>query len=844
MGRRRNNKDDDDLGLGAASPAANESADESPAPVVSKSAAKKDKRNKKKAAQVQDDSDDDKFDLKPETPEEEEESEEEIKPAPKKKGKAAKKAAPPPPKNAFDMLEDDDVEEEEEEEEEANPVSKSKKASKVSKNSKKSKSKKAVESEDEEEEEEDEEDEPVQKARSAFDALDIEDEDEDEEEEEKEEEKPKKSKSKKSSSKKSMKSADDEDDEEESGEKKPKKEKKDRKERRKEKLAKKMKTAMGPGSDEEKEPEVKNEVFLNSKAAYGYASGSNIGPEGQNPADAIAITGNLLSPPNSRDVQIEKLTLQAFGKTLIKESNFSLINGRRYGVIAPNGSGKSTLMHAIACGLLPVPPALDFYLLDREFGPTDLTSIEAVLDINERERKHLEEEMDDLLDDPDKNAVRLDWIQTRLTELEIDGSDRQAKAILTGLGFSEERMNTKTKDLSGGWRMRISLARILFVKPTLMMLDEPTNHLDLEAVAWLEEYLLHEIEGHTLMIISHSMDTLNEVCTDIIHLYHQHLDFYNGNYDTFVRVREEKTAQLTKRSNTKEKEMAKLQQKLNKTGSKEQQQAKSKVKAMEKKFEKDKAKDATLEEELIQDRELNLKFTPCGGGIPAPAIKFREVDFAYPDQPTLLHDMNFGLDLSSRVALVGPNGAGKTTLIKLILGKLEATTGTISKHHHLRLAHFHQHMGDQLNLEMSAVDWLRIEYGERGVGDMRKWVGKFGLTGKSQVVAMKQLSDGQRRRVLFAYLGLKNPHMILFDEPTNALDLDTIDALAEAINEFDGGVVIISHDFRLIEQVAEEVWIVDKGKVEEFDGDIRDYKNMLKQHIRDEREQRLLEQEK
>ncbi|KAJ3289676.1 P-loop containing nucleoside triphosphate hydrolase protein [Rhizoclosmatium globosum] len=575
------------------------------------------------------------------------------------------------------------------------------------------------------------------------------------------------------------------------------------------------------------------------KVKSSYASGAVlVGPDGKlaaSIADAISATGTLLSPPNSRDVQIEKFSIQAYGKMLVKDSDFSLINGRRYGLIAPNGSGKSTMLHAIACGLIPTPAALDYYLLDREFGPTEMTSLEAVLNINETERDALTDEMEDLLDDPTGNMERLDAIQTRLAELEVSGEERNALEILKGLGFSDELIATKTKDLSGGWRMRISLARVLFVKPTLMMLDEPTNHLDLEAVVWLEEYLVHNLAGHTLLITCHSQDTLNEVCTDIIHLYHQKLDYYKGDYNTFTKVRAEKTALLTKQAMKDEKKMQAIENNLTKTGTKSQTQAKQKLKNMEKEKEKKKESNKDLQEELIIDKEFSIRFGECGGGLPPPVLKFNDVSFGYNPDKLLFKGLNFGIDLDARIALVGPNGAGKSTLLKLMLGKLEATSGSVERHHHLRIGQFNQHMGDQLDMERSAVEWLCMHFKDIKPQDMRREVGKFGLTGKSQVVPMKQLSDGQRRRVLFCYLGLHTPHMFLMDEPTNALDLETIDALAEAINEYDGGVIFVTHDFRLIDQVAKEIWICKDGTIEEFDGDIHDYKAALKAQYAKER---------
>ncbi|KAI9362126.1 P-loop containing nucleoside triphosphate hydrolase protein [Zopfochytrium polystomum] len=618
---------------------------------------------------------------------------------------------------------------------------------------------------------------------------------------------------------------------------KPKAAKVSRKERKKEKAALAASATVTTEDDEKAAGSADAGAFKSTPGMYGYASGQPPGPDGTNPQDVIAVTGNLLSPPNSRDLQVEKFTLQAYGRTLIKESDLSLINGRRYGLIAPNGSGKSTLLHAIACGLVPHPDALDWYLLDREFAPTEMTSVEAVLEITEREKNHLMDEMTELLSDPVAHAVRLDYIQNRLGELEESGAERRAKDILKGLSFSEELLKTKTKDLSGGWRMRISLARVLFVKPTLMMLDEPTNHLDLEAVVWLEEYLIHNCAGQTLVMTSHSQDTLNEVCTDIIHLNHQSLDAYNGNYNTFVRVRSDRTALLEKRKMKEEKAMAKLHEDLGKTGSNSQVQAKAKVKAMEKRAEKEKEKNKDLQEELVNDKALVLRFAECGRGLPPPVLKCNDVSFKYSDaSPVIFKQLSFGIDLDARIALVGPNGAGKSTLLKLLLGDLEPTQGSINRHHHLRLGRLTQHMHEQLDLSISAVEWLCRQFPDIKPQDMRREIGKFGLTGKSQVVPMRQLSDGQRRRVVFGYLGMRSPHLILMDEPTNALDIETIDALAEAIDAFDGGVIFITHDFRLIDQVAKEIWIVRDGEVIEFEGDIRDYKARLKEQYAKERE--------
>ncbi|QSL65845.1 hypothetical protein MERGE_000123 [Pneumocystis wakefieldiae] len=615
----------------------------------------------------------------------------------------------------------------------------------------------------------------------------------------------------------------------------PNEKKKTRKELKKE-LKKKIIEAKTLERNKQNSENILDEDRDQIATVYSHASGSLIASQDTHISKVIAVTGNLVSPLNSKNLQVDKVTIQAYGKLLIKESELNLINGRRYGLIAPNGSGKSTLLHAIASNLIPRPPALDVYLLDKEYTPTELTCIEALLDIYEHEKKCLEEELINLLDEPDKNSVRISSIEQRIGELEIGGSNHKARHILEGLGFSEEMIQQKTCDLSGGWRMRISLARILFVKPTLILLDEPTNHLDFEAIAWLEDYLVHELSGHTLLMTSHSQDTLNEVCTDIIHLYNNYLYYYSGNYDTFKKIRKEKDIQIMKKTKIKENKMEILQKKMNMTGNKQREQAKNKLATMEKKMEKDKQKNKVLEEEIVKEKKLVIKFEKCSGGIPSPAIKFRDVSFGFPDKHLLFKNLNFGVDLNSKIALVGPNGSGKTTLIKLFMGTLQPISGDITHHHHLRIAQFHQHMNDQLNLNISAVQWLHEISPERSEGSMRGFLGGYGLTGKSQVIPMKQLSDGQRRRVLFAFLGLKNPHIIMFDEPTNALDINTIDALSDAINNFNGGAIIISHDFVLINRVATEIWVIEKGEIKIWDGSIKEYKENLKKKFQEKRE--------
>jgi len=541
--------------------------------------------------------------------------------------------------------------------------------------------------------------------------------------------------------------------------------------------------------------------------------------------DNLNVTGDYLSHINSKDILINNFSISAFGQQLVKDTTLSLVHGRRYGLLGANGCGKSTLLQVIARRDVYIPNTIDIYVLDREFDATDMTAIEAVVDIVKSERDNLEIEMEDILAEGNTEDPRLEVIMERLNELDVGFAERKAKDVLRGLGFSEEMLLMKTREFSGGWRMRISLARALFVKPTLLLLDEPTNHLDLGACVWLEEYLKQY--EHTLLIISHSQDFLNGVCTDIIHMQRGKLNYYTGDYDTFVRARAEKEAAARKKQKIQEKQNKLMQEKMQKEGTRAIKQSKGKEKMLKERKEKA-AKDM---DEVINEKQFTFRFNDCGRGLPPPVLQVRDADFGYDKDHILFKDINFGLDLDSRVTIVGPNGAGKSTLLKLLVGQIEPLAGEVKRNHHLRIARFHQHLVEQLNMEQSPVEYMITQFPEYKAQEMRQIIGRFGLTGKSQVIPMNQLSDGQCRRVIFAWLAMRNPHILFLDEPTNHLDIETIDALAEAIDNFDGGVVLISHDFRLIDQVTKEIWVVENQKVTPWEGDIRDYKEYLRKQF-------------
>lgn len=376
--------------------------------------------------------------------------------------------------------------------------------------------------------------------------------------------------------------------------------------------------------------------------------------------------------------------------------------------------------------------------------------------------------------------------------------------------------------------MRIALAKALFMRPMMLLLDEPTNHLDLEACVWLEEYL--KTYNKILLLVSHSQDFLNGVCTNIMHLQSKKLTYYTGNFDTYVKARAEKEENQMKQYNWEQDQISHMKNYIARFGhgsAKLARQAQSKEKTLAK------MEAAGLTEKVVRDKVLVMQFYDPGP-LPPPVVQFNHVHFGYTADPkaALYSDLDFGLDLDSRIALVGPNGVGKSTLLKLMVGQLNPTQGMVRRHQHLKFGWYHQHLTDQLDLSLSPLEYMLKEFpGEAEAEKMRQVIGRFGITGKAQTAPMTHLSDGQKSRVVFSWLAFSEPHLLLLDEPTNHLDIETIDALADALNEFAGGVVLVSHDFRLINQVAKEIWVCENRRVQRWKGDILSYKESLREKM-------------
>jgi len=536
---------------------------------------------------------------------------------------------------------------------------------------------------------------------------------------------------------------------------------------------------------------------------------------------------------NTRDINVDGVTVTFHGKSLIEDTSLVINYGNRYGFIGPNGSGKSTIMKAIAARAIPIPDALDIYFLDSEYpARDDITALQAVMESND-EVAILEakaEALNDAMADADEEQqaeiqVNLEAVYDRLDQLDASTAESRATSILHGLGFTLAMQSMKTCEFSGGWRMRVALARALFLQPEFLLLDEPTNHLDMEAVMWLEDYL--SSWERILFFVCHSQDFMNNVCTNIVRLdmTYKKLRYYSGNYDTYVQTRRDQDMVQWRQYEAEQRDIAEIKDFIARFGHgtvKMVRQAQAREKLLQKKLE------AGLTEKPEQDPEWDWSF-PDAGDLPVPVLSIEYVSFAYPGGQELYSNVDFGVDLQTRVALVGPNGAGKTTMFKLMTGKLQPTQGQIKRNMHLKISSFTQHFEDKLDLTMTPIDFFKQKLmPDQPLEKIRPLLGRYGCSGDMQQQVMGQLSAGQKARIVFAIIAHEKPHLLLLDEPTNPLDMESIDALARCLKKFRGGVVMISHDMRLISQCAEQIYICDNKKITLYKGDIMDFKMQTK----------------
>ncbi|KAK1665354.1 hypothetical protein QYE76_053513 [Lolium multiflorum] len=514
-------------------------------------------------------------------------------------------------------------------------------------------------------------------------------------------------------------------------------------------------------------------------------------------AFAVTIRGRAPGGPaaaaadNARDIVLEDFDVSVEGVPLLVGASLRVSHGRRYGLVGPNGKGKSALLKLLAEGRkLPVPRGIRSTLVAQEDKNDDPRPVIEVVLAADEELARLRAERAELEGSGD--AARLAEVYEELSVGGWDSATARASKILAGLGFDQEKQARPASSFSGGWVKRITLAGALFVQPTLLLLDEPTNHLDLRAVLWLEEYLVARCKS-TVIVVSHDQDFLNSVCDEIIHLHDKKLHAYRGNFDDF-----EKAARKSRRRKPNN--------------------------------SKARSDDYSVEFHFPAPDELPRR---------RPLLQLSEAGFSYPD--FTLSGVDVDVYMGTRAAIVGPNGAGKSTLLKLLSGELSPSQGKVRTHHKLRTGRYSQRFVDTLKLHHTAVQHLLEAHPDLD-GDETEAsaaLAEFGLPSESHLTPINRLSGGQKARVVLASMALEEPHVLLLDEPTNHLDMQTIDALADALCEFAGGVVLVSHDSRLISRVCDdeessEVWVVQDGTVSTYHGTFEEYKEELMQEIREE----------
>ncbi|XP_059618870.1 ATP-binding cassette sub-family F member 3 [Phlebotomus argentipes] len=512
------------------------------------------------------------------------------------------------------------------------------------------------------------------------------------------------------------------------------------------------------------------------------------------------------------DFKIENFDISFGDKVLLVNADLNLAAGRRYGLVGRNGLGKTTLLRMISSGQLQIPPHITVLHVEQEVVGDDTLALDSVLEQDTVRTNLLRREKELLATEATEELAD---IYRQLQEIEADKAPAKASVILSGLGFTKEMQIAATKTFSGGWRMRLALARALFSTPDLLLLDEPTNMLDIKAIIWLENYL--QTWPNTLIVVSHDRNFLDTVPTDILYLHSQRIDPYKGNYEQFEKTKTEKykaqkreyDAQMANRAHVQE-FIDRFRYNANRAAS-----VQSKIKMLEKLPEL---------QPVEKEPETVIKL-PDVEPLNPPILMLTDVAFAY-DRP-IFKCLNLNADLQSRICIVGENGAGKTTLLKIIIGTLDATSGIVFTNRNLKFGYFSQHHVDQLEMNLCCVEVLQKDFPGKPVEEYRRQLGSFGISGDLALQSVASLSGGQKSRVAFAKICMANPNFLILDEPTNHLDIETIDALGKALNVFQGGVILVSHDARLIKMVSRELWVCGNQDVKTVEGGFEEYRKIV-----------------
>jgi ATP-binding cassette subfamily F protein 3 len=517
-------------------------------------------------------------------------------------------------------------------------------------------------------------------------------------------------------------------------------------------------------------------------------------------------------------LSITEISIRLAGRLLIDHSSAQIVPGARVGLVGRNGTGKSTLFKAIRgelpieSGTITLPPRWRVGSLAQEApnGPESLIEVVLKADL---ERDALLREADSAHD-----PHRIAEIQTRLVDIDAHSAPARAAAILSGLGFSAADQARPCSEFSGGWRMRVALAATLFAAPDLLLLDEPTNYLDLEGTLWLEDHLAHY--PRTVIVISHDRDLLETSVDQILHLDRGKLTLYKGSYSSFEEQRSVREMLGAKHAKRQEAERERLQAFVNRFKAKasKARQAQSRVKMLER------MKPVAA---LVTQDVREIVFPPPEKMLSPPIIAVDNASVGYDPKQPVLNRVSLRIDNDDRIALLGANGNGKSTLVKLLASRLAPFSGTVTRADKLSIAYFAQHQLDELSEDGSAYSHVRKLMPDAPEAKVRGRAGAIGFSGKAADTPVKNLSGGEKARLLLGLATFFGPNMIILDEPTNHLDIDSRAALAEAINDFPGAVIMVSHDRYLIEACADRLWVVADHAVTNFDGDLDDYQRMV-----------------
>lgn len=514
---------------------------------------------------------------------------------------------------------------------------------------------------------------------------------------------------------------------------------------------------------------------------------------------------------------ISGVTYRIGGRTLLDRASAQIADGGKVGLVGRNGVGKSTLLDLIRGALQPdggrieLPRGHRVGFLAQQAPGGEATPLATVL-AADAERTGLLGEREAGVE-----PLRAAEIEARLVEIEAHSAPSRAARILAGLGFDDRAQRRSLDELSGGWRMRVALAATLFAEPDLLLLDEPTNHLDLEATLWLERFLRNYPQ--TVILVSHDRRVLNAVTTLTLHLEHGKLTTYSGGFDAYLRARAEAARRLETLARQQADERARLQAFVDRFRAKasKARQAQSRIKAL-----------ARLEPVVLSVDEAPPRIAfPDPPHLRPPLIAIERAAVGYVPGKPVLSRLDLRLDPDDRIALLGANGNGKTTLARLLAGQLAPMTGNVIRSPKLACGFFAQHQIDEMRPEASAFDHLSILMPGAPPEAVRSRLGRFGFSQDKAFVAVGELSGGERARLNLALITHQAPALLILDEPTNHLDIEAREALVDAINNFSGAMVLVTHDRHLVELVADRLWLVAGGTVRPFDGDLEDYERLV-----------------